>query len=480
MSTLAEEELDAAPRAFHELCADVDALASQRRDRVPVHRRLRDGRAPGPSPEPFVVARVRGIVDVWDEAPVVLCLEHMGKFGHGAIGLTELRPDERVEAGVPQPPERVRHRVRNRVARRLPMRLHDFSHAVDQYRHWPMPLCALVSFRLGMSDGVSVVAAGWQRALGELGFEVRTIAGEGPVDTLLPGLAIRAPHPADDDELRAVLADVDLVVVENLCTIPLNLPAARAMGRVLTGRPAIMHHHDPPWQLPQHAHVTELPLDDPAWRHVVINNFTRAEFACRGIEATRIYNGFDPYPPRGARDATRRALDVGEDERLLVHPVRAIPRKNVSGALELAAALDATYWLTGPAEDGYAGELRALLDRAQCRVIRRPSPGTAHDAYAAADAVAFPSLREGFGNPPIEAALHRRPAAVGRYPAAEELRSFGFRWFDPDRPQPLDAFLRAPDASVLDHNRRVAIRHFSYARMAADIEQLLDEAGCLP
>jgi glycosyltransferase involved in cell wall biosynthesis len=343
-----------------------------------------------------------------------------------------------------------------------------------------MPVCALVSFRLGMSDGVSVVAAEWQRALGDIGFEVRTIAGEGPVDALLPGLAIRAEHPPDDDELRAAVAGADLVVVENLCTIPLNLPAARAMGRVLTGRPAVMHHHDPPWQLPQHAHVTELPLDDPAWRHVVINNFTRDEFECRGIEATRIYNGFDPHPPLGARDLTRRALDVENDERLLLHPVRAIPRKNVPGALQLATALNATYWLTGPAEDGYADELAALLSGAQCRVIHRTSPGTAHDAYAAADAVAFPSLREGFGNPPIEAALHRRPAAVSRYPAAEELRTFGFRWFDPDRPQMLDAFLRAPDESVLDHNRHVAIRHFSYERMAADIEWLLDAAGWLP
>ena len=44
--------------------------------------------------------------------------------------------------------------------------------------------------------------AGWQRALRELGFDVRTVAGDGPVDVLLPGLAIDATEPPSDDELR--------------------------------------------------------------------------------------------------------------------------------------------------------------------------------------------------------------------------------------------------------------------------------------
>jgi glycosyltransferase involved in cell wall biosynthesis len=103
-----------------------------------------------------------------------------------------------------------------------------------------------------------------------------------------------------------------------------------------------------------------------------------------------------------------------------------------------------------------------------------------HDAYAAADAIAFPSLREGFGNPPIEAALHNRPVAVGRYPVARELRSFGFEWFDPEEPDRLDAFLREPDAELLENNRRLAASEFSYERMRREIARTLDEAGWLP
>ncbi|MEY2431446.1 MAG: mannosylglucosylglycerate synthase [Acidimicrobiaceae bacterium] len=343
-----------------------------------------------------------------------------------------------------------------------------------------MPTCAIVSFRLGLSDGVSIVAASWARALNGFGFDVLTVAGEGPVDRLLPGLAIGASEPPSTGDLATALDDVDLVVVENLCTIPLNLPAARVLGRFLSGRPAVMHHHDPPWQQVQYAHCTELPLDDPAWRHVTINQLTRDELAVRGISATTIYNGFDPDPPTGDREKTRETLDVVDAERLLIHPVRAIPRKNVPGAVRLAEELNATYWLLGPAEDGYGAELEAVLAHAACRVIHRPSPGDMRDAYAAADAVAFPSTWEGFGNPPIEAALHRRPVAVGDYPVANELRSLGFEWFDPQYPPDLDRFLGDPDEAVLDRNQRIAVEYFSFDRMAGALRALLDEAGWWP
>jgi glycosyltransferase involved in cell wall biosynthesis len=102
------------------------------------------------------------------------------------------------------------------------------------------------------------------------------------------------------------------------------------------------------------------------------------------------------------------------------------------------------------------------------------------DTYAAADAVVFPSTWEGFGNPPIEAALHRRAAAVSHYPVAEELREFGFEWFDPDDPVTLDRFLRAPDDTLLERNHAIAVEHFSFERMAADLRAVLDDAGWLP
>ena len=60
----------------------------------------------------------------------------------------------------------------------------------------PRPVAAIVSFRLGGTDGVSIEAGKWAWALGRLGFEVVTVAGSGPVDRLVPGLSM-GPGVAD-------------------------------------------------------------------------------------------------------------------------------------------------------------------------------------------------------------------------------------------------------------------------------------------
>ncbi len=85
------------------------------------------------------------------------------------------------------------------------------------------PVVTVVSFRLGGSDGVAIEAAKWIWALGELGFDVRTVAGEGTADRIVGGLAITAPRPPARAAVDAALADADLVVVEKSdfqCRVP--------------------------------------------------------------------------------------------------------------------------------------------------------------------------------------------------------------------------------------------------------------------
>jgi glycosyltransferase involved in cell wall biosynthesis len=326
----------------------------------------------------------------------------------------------------------------------------------------------MVSFRLGGEDGVAIEAAKWAGALGLLGWKVRTVAGEGPVDTVLPGLGMHAAEAPTRTEVDDALADADLVIVENLCSLPLNPRAAALVAAACAGRPALLHHHDLPWQRPHFAHLPP-PPDDIAWAHVTINELSRTQLATHGITATTVYNAFEPDPVPGDRAGVRAALGVSDSTPLLLQPTRALARKNIAGAINLAEAVDATYWLLGPAEDGYGPELERLVARARCRVVQGVPVGgcSIADAYAASSAVLLPSFWEGFGNPSVESATYRRPLAIGPYPVATELASFGFDWFDAADPAPLAHWLREPDARLLARNHEVAAQHFNLADLPA-------------
>src|SRR5262245_35359896 len=114
------------------------------------------------------------------------------------------------------------------------------------------PEAVVVSYRLGGADGVAVEATKWEWALRELGFTVRRVAGEfqalRPDDTWLPFLAIEPVDGAraEPSALGAAIAGADLVIVENLCSLPLNVEAASITRDVLGahhGR-VCFHHHD--------------------------------------------------------------------------------------------------------------------------------------------------------------------------------------------------------------------------------------------
>jgi glycosyltransferase involved in cell wall biosynthesis len=267
------------------------------------------------------------------------------------------------------------------------------------------------------------------------------------------------------------------VVVENVCSLPLNREARDAVAEELSGRLAVMRHHDLPWQRERFKDEPG-PPDDPAWVHATINQHSVDELRERGVQATVVRNHFDPDPPRGDRDATRRALGLRPDERLLLQPTRAIPRKRVDLGLSLAEAVGATYWLLGPAEEGFDGPLEEILTSARVDVRRGPvAPmqgwaGVEH-AYAAADAVVFPSDNEGFGNPPVEASAHRKPVAVGAYQVGIELMELGFVWFKAKCPDEMSEFLDQPDNRILDRNQDLVREHLDIARLPGDIARLI-------
>jgi glycosyltransferase involved in cell wall biosynthesis len=266
-------------------------------------------------------------------------------------------------------------------------------------------------------------------------------------------------------------------VVENLCSLPLNPEAGAAVAAALAGRPAVMRHHDLPWQRARFSGHPP-PPDDPAWIHVTINDLSRRQLAARGIEACVVRNAFDTDVPTGDREAVRVALGAG-DRWVALQPTRAIPRKDIPTGLAVAEDLGAMYWLLGPAEEGYGPELERVLGGTGVPTRRGPVEGRAgvHHAYAACDVVLFPSTWEGFGNPPVEAAVFRKPAVVGAYPVAAELEALGLRWFSPDQVDALRDWLRRPDETWLDHNVGVVRRHLDLRDLPERLAALISDAG---
>jgi glycosyltransferase involved in cell wall biosynthesis len=93
----------------------------------------------------------------------------------------------------------------------------------------------------------------------------------------------------------------------------------------------------------------------------------------------------------------------------------------------------------------------------------------AADAYAAADAIVFPSSWEGFGNPVIESVVAHRPIAVAHYPVLEELLALGFTFFSVDHPVELASWLEHPNVEALEANMVIAREHFDLTELPTRI-----------
>ena len=369
-------------------------------------------------------------------------------------------------------------------------------------------IVTLLSFRLGGTDGVAVEARKWSTALAALGFSVRRVAGEladgaGPDDIEIPELwAPRAQPgfqpdsesgaPLDSERLAATLDGSDLVIAENLCSLPIRPHASAAATAALSiaaakGTRVLFRHHDLAWQRASTRSLGEQfpPRIDGAL-HTTINLRSRRELLARGYApVVAVHNYFDLDAPLGDRARTRADFGFADDELVLLQPARAIERKNVPGAIrfvkalhDLAPSRKLRYWLTGPAEDGYQAMLEKVL--ARCPVpysIGRAA--TAADAYAACDVVLFPSTWEGFGNPTIESVWARRPCVVTGYPVLGEIEACGLRFFNADEPTELVKHLINPNPRFLESNLHRARLSFSIDELPGAIESAFAAAGWL-
>ena len=145
---------------------------------------------------------------------------------------------------------------------------------------------------------------------------------------------------------------IELLIVENALTIPMNVPLGLAITEVIaeTSLPTIAHHHDFAWERTRFAvsaaedylHAA-FPATLKAIRHVVINSYGQSQLAFRkGLSSTIVPNvmNFDVPPPGpDAYTADLRAtLGVQPGEYLLLQPTRIVPRKRIERALGVGCA----------------------------------------------------------------------------------------------------------------------------------------------
>jgi hypothetical protein len=205
-----------------------------------------------------------------------------------------------------------------------------------------------ISTRLAGTDGVSLETAKWADVFERVGFACYYFAGEldRPAEC---SYLLREAHFLHPDiteisrncfgtrvrgrfvtqkihELKRKLKDhlykfiekfeIDLLVPENVLTIPLNLPLGIALTEIIseTGMPTIAHHHDFFWER-QHFMTNAVweylnmafPPHLPTIQHVVINSSADNQLSLRtGISPTIIPNVMDfenPPPMPGGTES---------------------------------------------------------------------------------------------------------------------------------------------------------------------------------
>lgn len=318
-------------------------------------------------------------------------------------------------------------------------------------------------------------------------------------------------------ELHAFIEsyDLELLIIENASTIPLNLPLGLAITETIaeTGIPTIAHHHDFHWERQRFMVncvgdilAAAFPPALPSVRHVTINSVQAAAVASRhGLTARVIPNVMEferpAPPPTGDPQAIRAAFGVAPDELFILQPTRVIQRKGIEHAIEFVRRLERPARLVishasgdeGPEYEGRVREFAALLGvdvRFESELVTERAGVTADgrqtyslaDVYPVADFVTYPSAFEGFGNAFLEAVYFRRPILVNNYSTYEvDIRPKGFRvvWFDGFiSDATLATARRVLDDPVLatawaDRNHELAARFFSFTVLRRHLEDLV-------
>lgn len=310
---------------------------------------------------------------------------------------------------------------------------------------------------------------------------------------------------------------LELLIVENALTIPLNIPLGLAIAEFIaeTGFPTISHHHDFYWER-QRFQVNcvgdylaaAFPPNLPSIRHVVINSVQAHQIATRhGLTSRVIPNVMDfdspPPPPDGYTENMRKDFGIEPGEFFFLQPTRVIQRKGIEHAVELvrrlglpaklvishAAGDEGTDYEQRVREYAHLLDVTVRFESDQVHDVRGTTKDgrriyTLGDVYPHADLVTYPSSIEGFGNAFLEAVYYHRPILVNNYSIYEvDIKPKGFRvvWFDGfisnETLTQVRHILQTPKEAQAwaDQNYELARRYFSFTVLEKRLHSILED-----
>jgi glycosyltransferase involved in cell wall biosynthesis len=297
------------------------------------------------------------------------------------------------------------------------------------------------------------------------------------MDELRRGVVSEAFYALRDQQLarlKAAFAGCDVRIAHNMHTLHINLPLTAALHCLdADALPIIAWCHDVAWANPLNHAILHAgyPWDllRQRWtntHYVTISEPRRQQLAALldlPAEAIPVITPGVDVAHHLRWTNTMRALadrlNLLDAHLLLLLPARLTHNKNIMLALEVLAALrhldgrDARLIVTGPpdphhpASGAHLAELVArrdglgLADAAHLLYALDDPPLIPDDAtmanlYGMADALLFPSLREGFGIPMLEAGLSGLPIFCADLPPFRHTAGDDAIYFDPTHDSP--------------------------------------------
>jgi len=244
---------------------------------------------------------------------------------------------------------------------------------------------ALVHYRGGLMDGVSLEMEKWKKVLEKMGHEVHIVAGnkaEG-VDVYVEELGF--DHPSYEilrknifekledfseselieeienltnefyERFSEVFEDYDLIIPNNIWSLALFFPVGLALERFAkeSGKRFIGHHHDFWWERQTLSKATtenlqrilenHFPPEAANIKHVVINSFAKEElFKRRGMQSTIVPNVLDfsrSFTSDHMKEKLREYFGIPGGRIVALQATRITPRKAIELAVELVSKM---------------------------------------------------------------------------------------------------------------------------------------------